>query len=301
MVLTMKKVIPVNYCTYSENDMMLDYCVPDLWTSCPWINYEKVDRKFTHKMFSNIVDFFVEMINNDRAAYFLIDRYYLSLCQQKDIRKHMFHSIFLYGYDLEKRIFNVADNFPISEGKYSFQTCPFDELATAFNAVSYPEKIDWTSSISIGSKTDWIQGVNLISHRTLFDHNMHHFSDYYHWNFDIELFKTLLEDFILSKNSAKKFPNPKFAYLDGGHCFGLDCYDFILNKISNFNYIDHRAFYLLMEYQYVMSKRIEYLLDKKFIQDFKFILLSQEIEANMRNILSLVLKYNIGEKKDEIM
>lgn len=289
------KFVQVQIDKHPDSGLMMDYCMPNVWTSCPWINYENISREIVDGGFKSIIDFFITIIDNNKVGYFLIDMYYIPLYQKDEQEKiHMFHPVLLFGYDTDEKLFHIADNFSISNGRYSFQTCTFDELELAFYNTSRADDVVWTSENSVGSKVDWLQGIKLLSFNRLYDHGFHRFTHEYEWEFDLELFGFLMEDFIYSRDSAKRFTNPGIIY--SKHYFGLDCLNFMMERIAKWEsdrWLDLRGFSCINSYQENMSRRIAYMLEMKYLSNAELLAFSEQLKNRSSVLISQGIKYNL--------
>ncbi|MFR8002460.1 MAG: hypothetical protein ACLU62_06015 [Hydrogeniiclostridium sp.] len=181
---------------HQDGGLLLDYCIPDPFTSCPWILYEKISRAFIKSKWDSVTDFMIDAVNNGQVASFVVDTSRIGLYQNS--HGYAGHTIMLYGYDAEKQLFSVGDNFAVSNKAFRFDVCSFAELESAYADVT-----------GFGSRTDWVHGVRLLSPKTQFDHGHGKFSHTYNWAFSKELFAALAGDFLHSRNSTRWFSNPR--------------------------------------------------------------------------------------------
>ena len=226
---------------HQDGGLLLDYCIPDPFTSCPWILYEKISRAFIKSKWDSVTDFMIDAVNNGQVASFVVDTSRIGL--YRNSHGYAGHTIMLYGYDTEKQLFSVGDNFAVSNKAFRFDVCSFAELESAYTGVT-----------GFGDRTDWVHGVRLLSPKTLFDHGHGKFSHTYNWVFSKELFVALAEDFLYSRNSTRWFSNPRLTYSEGEYYYGLDCISYVIDVLRALRGepIDIRGIFLLAEYAGLM-------------------------------------------------
>ena len=271
---------------HQEDGLLLDYCIPDPFTSCPWILYEKISRTFIQDRWASVTDFMIDAVNNGQVASFVVDTSRISL--YKNSFGYSGHTIMLYGYDTDKKLFYVGDNFAVSNKSFSFSTCPFEELESAYTGVTGTE-----------GRIDWVHGVRLISPKTIFDHGHNQFYHKYNWIFSKELFITLAEDFLYSRNSTKWFSSPRLTYSEAEYYYGMDCISYVTDILQTLrgDPIDIRGVFLLKEYAELMDMRVSYLLGSHILHDNHLREIAGEVREKSRLFLILSLKYNLTLKK----
>ncbi len=271
---------------HQDGGLLLDYCIPDPFTSCPWILYEKISRAFIKSKWDSVTDFMIDAVNNGQVASFVVDTSRIGLYQNS--HGYAGHTIMLYGYDAEKQLFSVGDNFAVSNKAFRFDVCSFAELESAYADVT-----------GFGSRTDWVHGVRLLSPKTQFDHGHGKFSHTYNWAFSKELFAALAGDFLHSRNSTRWFSNPRLTYSEGEYYYGLDCISYVIDVLRSLRGepIDIRGIFLLAEYAGLMEMRVSYLLENGMLPEGGLREKAEKIHEDMRRILMLSLKYNFTEKQ----
>jgi hypothetical protein len=96
----------------------------------PWTKAPCYDRDIINLKWDNIIDFITDALDRNHFLFLKVNRKYLrafSGYQKRDSP----HELFVYGYDREKGILYLADNFHY--GKFVFATASFEELTEAYN------------------------------------------------------------------------------------------------------------------------------------------------------------------------
>lgn len=93
-----------------------------------------------------IVDFIINAIDHSSYVCLMLDTYHIRAYKHNYQTHHIFHDMFVYGYDLRNKTFNAADFFNVNYGK---ETVTFEELREAFY-----------SSTPIGDQYDGFTGCS---------------------------------------------------------------------------------------------------------------------------------------------
>ncbi|MBU3198544.1 hypothetical protein LL037_18950 [Clostridium estertheticum] len=262
----------------------LDFYTPLLWKSCPWIYYQRISRDLLAKKWKSICEFIIDSIDLGYYAYFNIDRFYISEYDSSH-KEHRVHDIFVFGYNLKNKTFNIADNF--RDNKYYYANASFDEIMESYLNVD----------------DNWLFGVELIKFRKKGE-----------YKFDISIVKDFLVDFLESKNTKERYRLPseqvaisegmKNAYINnsnlhaGGWKFGRDIYNVLREYIglidNKNNDVDLRSFHVLKEHKVVMLGRLKYLYDNQYISNIERIYSNYEdVKEWTIILLNLMIKYSI--------
>lgn len=102
---------------------------------CPFLNYLRIPKSIIFSKWENIHEFIIESISQGYYAYPIVKTSYISAYNHKTVGT--LHDMFIYGYNLEKQIFYIADNF--DSGKYSFNMCTFSELNHSIMNLSFED------------------------------------------------------------------------------------------------------------------------------------------------------------------
>lgn len=97
---------------------------------CPYIICAPISRETVKNLSDNIVEFFIKCIDSNNYIHTSIDQYYISNARSLWKTRHLIHSIFIIGYDLQEQVFYAGD-FTFT-GKFSYEKIRFDEMEKAF-------------------------------------------------------------------------------------------------------------------------------------------------------------------------
>lgn len=245
------------------------------YKKCPLIDAQRMNKKYVED-FGGIINFLIDAIQNGYYAYFVINKRCIPLYNSINDKPH---DIFVYGYNQDKRIFYVADNF--KNGKYSFEVCSFNELAEAYYNISEEDE----------SYLTFDRCIDLLSYKSDPSNPVY---------FDPIIFKQSLEDYLNSRNVHQKYPLNSFIHDRGKHTFGISTYSVLSDHIEQFHLNqDIRPFHVFMEHKNIMLQRMIYLNDndlitRKYEEIFTKI---NSVLHNTRIIRKNLIKYSI--KPDE--
>lgn len=234
----------------------LDFSVPRLLESLPWLNAERIERKLSMDICSgSYVQFLINAISRGKYIFTLLDTYYNHNYSSYQ-KEHYPHEHLIYGYDDEKRIFLFADNFNM--GKYAYGVMTFKEAENA------------NSGLIEEGMTDWYDGTYLLSYRKQYDYGMCVFKDYYKHVFNLKVSYKLLNDYLLKRPTEFDWTLPNsLASKDSkiyGKCWGMGIYNYMNEYIDIIERnkrqdIDFRFFYVLYEHKKLMKEIVRYILN----------------------------------------
>ncbi|UJF35523.1 hypothetical protein [Paenibacillus hexagrammi] len=124
------------------DNLRLDYYNYTLWKTCPWIYYQRIGRDIVLLKWDSIVNFLIEMIESGFYSFFMVD---VSQIPSYDIKGE--HDIFIFGFDLDRKVFYAADNFQF--GKYQYKEISFEQIEKGYNRIIETGKKDYLSGIEI--------------------------------------------------------------------------------------------------------------------------------------------------------
>lgn len=256
---------------YFDYGVLMDFYMQRVFDECPFIEYNHYTIDEVKGIQPNIIDFIIDNINYNRCLYFDIDKQFIPEYDSTGI-----HNIFIYGYDEERKILNVADN--IFDGKYTCFEVGFDNLSNAFNNV----KVNRVKDLNY---TDRIDVFSRIENNS--------------YSIDIPKIKLTIMQYLSGEFEKEEYTDPdprskitwEFGYK---HYAIIDMYiDYIM--VNKNDYIDVRPFHLIYEHKKMMVMRMQYLTNNNIICDNidlgnKALLLEQQC-VKLRNI---VIKFNVS-------
>jgi len=271
--------LQINKISDLKLDFHIGYDSITILKYCPFIIYDLQDRVLIDLAYSDILDYFIDKIDQDIYLYFMVDKFYISNYRQEYGKKHIYHDILIYGYDKEKQVFYGADFF---KGKYSQELISNDELRNGYLA------------LNIIIKEDWLNGVVELkpSNTRVYDLNIHKI-------------RRNITEYLDSKNPTIH-NELLFCYMtDDYYIYGLSIYH-ILNKYIN-NIIDNnndkynvdiKLFHVLYDHKKMMTMLAKYLqYEKYFKNEINYVILFDDLLKKTMILRNKLLKYN--EKKDK--
>ncbi|MEK3707939.1 hypothetical protein MKY87_28175 [Paenibacillus sp. FSL R7-0198] len=237
-----------------------------IFDQCPWINHHVIPETILKNKWTSLHEFIIDAINESRYVYLYVDRYYISASKAYQ-KNHNWHEIFIFGYDLEKGTFHVADN--IQEGKYIHAECSFSELNEGYNAMN--------------SDNEFFHNVHLLG-----------IKEEHEYKFNLQQVASTLENYVYSK------PTIDMSFKEKS-IFGIDALNLTIKSAvnsdpSSFRF-DKRAFHLFWEHKKMMTLRLEYMYQLSLIPNgLELISSYKELESRYLMLRNLVIKYNISKK-----
>lgn len=218
------------YISDFPHEMKMDFYVGLYWKNCPFIHYQRTNRSIINKKWASFSDFVIDYIDEGMYVYLLANHYYLPPSSWY-LENYYAHDAFISGYDLDKKIFYVSDNF--LNGKYSTHEIKFEDLNRAYS--------------SLKPEDDWLNGVEAVKYR----------DDRTHW-FDPVLIRSKLTKYINGDNLAleNRFPG---EYWKTGYLFGASVYDKLVDHFTwleqhQTNTKDIRSFHVLYEHKLMIKQ-----------------------------------------------
>ncbi len=243
----------------------------------PIIDYKILDLEFIYKTNINIIDFIKNSLNLGYYVMTYTDEFFIPY-RVSYTKKHFRHEIMIYGYDLNNSQFYVIGYN--DTGTY-YPTCvSFSEFENSF-----------LNSIKKTNDLILMKAKDSESYRPSYE-------------FDMENVRNLLSDYLLSKNTSfnyRTLGNPNdFVY-------GISIYDQLIKYYENIlvngsEEGDIRHFHLLYEHKKTMVSRLEYFVEKKYIDNNNTNLITSfyKLENEARNNRNILIKYNITKNKNKL-
>jgi len=184
------------------------------------------------------------------------------------------HNMFIYGFDDEKKHLYVADHTLNNDGKYVYGICTYDELVEAFH------KLESNVEASRNIETYKLRKMNYDNGKML----------------------PLIKDQLTHYLNGSSYFN-----LDSVNAkYGINVYEVqeeILNSVINGTQLNIRDLYFLYEHKIVMQKRIEYLINKKYISLEAAYIIEEynKITKTAEMLLKLSMKNNFEHDTQNII
>ncbi|WMJ86462.1 hypothetical protein [Anaerocolumna sp. MB42-C2] len=267
-----------------ENGVRLDFYTTLLWKCCPWIYFQRLSRDFILRKWDSIIDFIIDSIDLGYYVYFIANYFYIPISKNYN-QYHKVHDIFIFGYDKNTQMFDVADFF--RDGIYEYAKVPFSCINIAYNSLSECSK-----------QHDWLNGVELIS---FFKRSEYHNNKELDYRFDPALVKSFICDYITSSNTLEKYKIPTEKW-KRNWVYGVEIYDFLIEYLeqlsSNKVPFDTRPFAVLNDHKKLMMMRIKFMGENSFLYNWKDLYQDYSNVLNRASILKgLWIKYSISSDK----
>ena len=212
-----------------------------------------------YEKFTDYIEF---QINNGYFVEPNLDNYYFefSLCYKS---YHLIHPTLIYGYDNDRKIVYVSDFY--NHGRYIRKEISYDEINRSM-------KNDYIMNLYKYQEAEY-----LVNHKLM---NMY------------------LRDYLNAKDSSMRFEQ---SYQEYNHnvIFGIDVYDYIIDKMCNKDELDIRPFHVLYDHKELMKLRLMFLNDyPEYSCKLEGLLeLNEEARRDALHLRNLVLKYNISHDR----
>ncbi|KGE17103.1 hypothetical protein [Paenibacillus wynnii] len=222
---------------------------------------------------------FESIIGTGQYIYCYVDEYYIQNS------KHNSHDILVYGYDDERRVFQVVG---FKDGFFQGYEVDYDIFLKAFR-----------SGVKLSKLFDTYHGINyFLCIEPRFDESTQ-------YEFNTRNFMERVKEYVCCINTGKLNAcddlNHKM-YQKEDNVFGIEVYECLIKEIEGcrkkLSLLDYRAFHTLYEHNVLMKERIEYLRFDLGEQEFTESL--NELVKLSNEIRMLVMKYNFSPE-DEVL
>lgn len=260
-----------------SNELFLQFYGPDQAFCAPFLKKQYISWNVISKCNIDIINLIKENININYYYYGYVDDFYLPFRPSYN-KYHEPHDIFIYGYDDNRKIFNVLGyankTFKTFEIQYG------DFIKAFYNNI-------WDKEIYY-----WIDRIYLFQYNKTAEYDL-----------DLLLIRELMEDYLYSKNTSEKYR--RYTKPISDNIFGLQTYKAISEyyNLLNENKVrcDNKVPYILLEHKRCMKSRLSYIMEK-----FKDSSFSQyvdeyiELEKKSNLLLDFSIKHKIKQNERNI-
>lgn len=263
---------------------VIDYAI------CPWINAQLFSREYLSKNHKNIKQFFIDAIDSGAYIFTIINtQYAFRNIIGENIGKYI-HETMIYGYDVEKGKFNIADF--TYRGKYSFEEVDMDCVVKGYLDVNVEE--------------DYIahrrEGVFLLK-----------FNERAKYKFDLVLVKYNLKNYINGKGldctTRTVITDNSFMNTGLEEKTGISSYDLLFHYLTlvgaGSRAIDKRIPHVIFDHKELMLKRLLFMIDEGFIENDENIIYKmtkiRDLAMQNRNLLLKSMVASVPIKSDDII
>lgn len=254
----------------TSHDTYLDTYEPLHRTFYPLLEMQSVNKVLFSKCNIDACDFLINCIDMGYYIYLSIDTFYIPLYKSGD--NHSTHDIFVFGYDLDQKIFHVADFF---QGHYSHNVTSFDSMQQAVSS-SFTDDNEF-------------KGIQMLKINTLNPT----------YSFDISHLKINLHDYLFEKNTSYRYKELEAPLSDeDDRTWGLGIYNSLLKVFEEevMPQATLRSFHALYEHKKLMSMRVKFLIDNNFIKNKSIIKTFERVEHDALMIRNVILKSMFSKK-----
>lgn len=251
--------------------------IPTLFHYC-------ISKKIMEEKYENLLGFIVESLDAGYYVSLMLDRFYLSNSDDYE-SIHKYHNTMFYGYDTEKRIFYGQDN----QGKYIDKEYSFDDVESAYYQ-GY--ECDDCGTNAAGS----VMLAERVSN-VLYEFNIKYLINelqFYLNSYGSEV----CECYNVVHHYRAQLPRVEVHY------FNLGVYDYfkeMLQDPESVGGIDIIACYVFFEHKSFMKKRVEYLMEKEFLEaETQLCEEAAELENQAQVFLNSILKIKEFQQEDEL-
>lgn len=194
----------------------------------------------------DVLDFIIKTIDMGGYVYGVFDEAKI-LCDV-DLDYKFPHELFIYGYDKEKKIFNVGD-FTFNE-KYAHTTVTFEEVEQGYNVIA--------------PKDDHMFKDDYKGTRGLYVIWKNNETPYY--EVDVQLIVRTLHEYLECLDTKDHFRMMRNRFDDT--IFGVDVYKSVLAQVEKqveAGDFDIRATHIMYDHKVLMYERIKYLMEKGYL------------------------------------
>lgn len=242
--------------------------------NCPWILHSQLTRKTVKQFSDSIVDFIIKAIDEENYVYLVADQFYFSKTIAGKGNFHMPHDIFVYGYDIEKKLLYVGDFTFNESSKFEYETITFEEFEKGYNDITSEKDFFYYEK----------GGVALFS-----------FYKKAKYSFNIEFVKEQLLELYDSSDKSEKFRCVENPF--DRRRYGFEVYDLLISFLGQPLEIYRgltKSLGILQDHKVLMIRRIEYMANDGRILNYEKVLLEYKNILKKFNILvALSIKYSI--------
>lgn len=240
----MNNFVNLRYNLYTHYD---DFFRNDMWYNCYHITETRFTQEFINQFSDDAFDIIKKLINEGFYVYMYVNTRYIRIYNKE---KDYWHNALIYGYDEEKDLVYLADFF---DENFGTGTCTSDELRRAY---PYPENKE-------GFYYDlWNRAIKRKKE--------------YQYQFDLKKLYIKLKDYVNGTDinasqyytfDSNDIEDVEFDHFEEGYeyVYGNSIYDAMCTDLLK-DELKVRALHLILEFESLMCKRIQFLEEKKYLK-----------------------------------
>ena len=241
---------------------------------CPWIQVVQIRREIVLRICSRIIEYVKALIDEGFYIYCMGNTEYISAYHND---RYWAHNLMVYGYDDVSQTFYLSDFF--ENGKYTRATCSYEELEKALQTAQMNRHF-----------VNLIYGMKLkeIEYKFEVDMLLEKLMDYLG---SVNLFckyRTRMDEEFYSNKGGNAYYYFSYAEMKDLYYFGLSFYDKLADMAEKKSLRLKRPLDLLYEHKLLMSRRLDFLWNNRYVRDSDYDKLKRTCDDMVR--LSLIAR-----------
>lgn len=241
---------------------------------CPFIQTEFNVLNENQKKEYPFIDIIIDIISEGNYVFLFLDWKYLF---PNFIKNNLLHSTLISGYDKNKKLFYLSDNY--GDGKFTTLEIDMKTVEKAFYSA-------WSETVKNIKENFDLENIIFLKTIIAFKRNENVYAE-----FDKEGFVMQLKSFICSETT----------YVFGKKdikLYGYSSYNLIIDDLLKGQFeLDLKNYHLLYEHKYLMHKRLEYMVNKHIISSSRnYIKRAAELSNDFLTIRNLFIKFQLADK-----
>lgn len=241
---------------------------------CPWIQVVQIRREIVLRICSRIIEYVKALIDEGFYIYCMGNTEYISAYHND---RYWAHNLMVYGYDDVSQTFYLSDFF--ENGKYTRAACSYEELEKALQTAQMNRHF-----------VNLIYGMKLkeIEYKFEVDMLLEKLTDYLG---SVNLFckyRTRMDEEFYSNKGGNAYYYFSYAEMKDLYYFGLSFYDKLADMAEKKSLRLKRPLDLLYEHKLLMSRRLDFLWNNRYMRDSDYDKLKRTCDDMVR--LSLIAR-----------
>ena len=241
---------------------------------CPWIQVVQIRREIVLRICSRIIEYVKALIDEGFYVYCMGNTEYISAYHND---RYWAHNLMVYGYDDVSQTFYLSDFF--ENGKYTRAACSYEELEKALQTAQMNRHF-----------VNLIYGMKLkeIEYKFEVDMLLEKLTDFLG---SVNLFckyRTRMDEEFYSNKGGNAYYYFSYAEMKDLFYFGLSFYDKLADMAEKKSLRLKRPLDLLYEHKLLMSRRLDFLWNNRYMRDSDYDKLKRTCDDMVR--LSLIAR-----------
>lgn len=254
---------------------------------------------------SSILNFIINQISKENYIKILLDHFYLPNYKFYN-SKHVFHTEFIYGYDLSKNVLYIIGSNNLKLGGFARTQVSFDDIVKSYESSKYNYPYKSITILSIKERKKYVLNINKLYKGLLSYYNSspqfsnlfcafndkHSFHKVYGLNTYNELYEVLKCEFVDAKKSTlksikflqafadfKKLMLYRIYFLYQHHLLIQQDFDFIYNNYKK----------VVDGFEIIISLYIKFYIKSDYSNSQKILNMLFELKKTEREIIKMLI------------